>query len=105
MLDFDTNQSKAEINPEFFQSLRKLTWKNSETKDFYKRTENLFGFFAFEEQGMKENSFILRQKRVIWFFAGCAAVNNGRNTINIEDIILAYRTLFKVIETDLSKLI
>jgi len=68
LLDFDTNQSKAEINPEFFQSLRKLTWKNSETKDFYKRTENLFGFFAFEEQGMKENSFILRQKRVIWFF-------------------------------------
>jgi len=105
LLYFDKAQNKVEITPEFFQSLSKLKWIDRKTKNLSSKLENVLGFFAFEEQGMNENSFIVRQKRVILFLAGCSAVKKGKNVINTQDIILAYRTFFKIIRTDISKII
>jgi hypothetical protein len=105
LLDFDKVKNNNEVTPEFFNSLKELKWENNKIKDFYKRTEKLSGFFIFREEDMKENSFIVHQKRIIIFLAGCSAVKKGESVINIDDIILAYETLFKIIRTDISKLI
>jgi len=105
LLDFDTTQSKAEITPEFFQNLRNLTWENNKIEGFYTKIQDSIRSLAFEHSSIKVYSFFERQRHVIWFLAGCSAVKNGKGVIGTEDIILAYRTLFKIIKTDISKLI
>jgi hypothetical protein len=105
LLNFDKVENSDEINMEFFIKLKKINWKDNRTKEFYKKTKKLIGFFAFEKHGDNEYSFIVRQKRIILFLAACSAVKNGESVITIDDIILAYKTLFKIIKTDISKLI
>ena len=45
-----------------------------------------------------ENTFIL-------FLAGCSAVNDGHSEIDENDVIKAYKTYYKLLTTDISKLV
>ena len=62
-------------------------------------------FFGFEKFGFKEGFFMGRQHEVNLFLIGCSAIKNDRSIIIPEDILTAYKTLFKIIKTDISKLI
>lgn len=55
--------------------------------------------------GIKEASFDVRQEEVLLFLAGCSALKNDRDEITIEDVLNGYKTLFKIIKTDLTKII
>jgi hypothetical protein len=45
-----------------------------------------------------ENAFLL-------FLAGCSALNDNKNQISEKDIIKAYKTHYKLLSTDISKLV
>jgi len=103
--DFDKVEIISEPTPEFFQKLRKLKWKDIKTKKFHSKLEKVLRFFVFENFGFKEGAFIAKQMEIILFLAGCSAVNEGKEKIDENDVIRAYMALFKIIETDISKLI
>lgn len=99
-----------EPTPEYFQSLKRVRW-NKKAKELYDNLEEL----------MEEiTSFVLNypnlthyvknvseykaiEELFIQLLAGCSAVNNGRLEIEAEDVIIAYKTLFKLIKTDVTK--
>ena len=43
------------------------------------------------------------EDRFILFAAGCSAVNDGKDKINENDIIKAYKTYFKLMKTNITK--
>ncbi len=102
---FDRIDVKPDIEPEFFQKICKIRWKDKKTKDLYSRLERTLRFFGFEEYGLKEAPFNVKQMEIILFLAGCSAVKEERDVIITKDIFTAFRTLFKIIKTDISKLI
>lgn len=105
LLDFDRIEENPEITNDFFQKLKKIKWENRKTKDFYSRMERVLRFHAFNGYGVKEASFLTTQMDIILFLSGCSSVKENRQKIITEDVLIAYKTLFKIISTDISKLI
>ena len=103
--NFDQTTVNFKTTPEFFQKLRKLKWENRKTKKIHDEMNRIFTLFAFEHYGLKEMSFKVRQDWIILFLSGCSALKENRDKIIIEDVFRAYKTLFKIIGTDISKLI
>ena len=87
---------------DFFQKLNEVTWEKGPLKlaeklvRLKKRIEyNMFGFIKYERLDLMETG-------LIELIAGCSAVNNGRN-ITKKDIIIAFRTYLKLLNTDITK--
>ncbi len=103
--DFDTTNDTFKVTPEFFKKLTKLKWENRKTKKIYNELEKIFSLFTFEHWGTNENLYKVKQQWIVLFLAGCSAIKENRQKIIIEDVFRAYKTLFKIIGTDISKLI
>ncbi len=103
--DFDKINEIPEISSEFFQNMQKLKWKDKKTKKLYSKLEKALRFFVFKNFGFKEGKFNAKIIGIVLFFAGCSALNNKRDKITENDVFRAYKTLFKIIKTDISKLI
>jgi hypothetical protein len=103
--DFDKIEGTPELTPEFFQKLRKLEWRDKKTKKLYKEFIYIITKFALSGQASGQTSFNIRQEEIVLFLAGCSAVNEEKEKIDEKDVIRAYKTLFKIIKTDISKLI
>jgi len=101
--DFDKIEDIPEISSEFFQKLNKLKWKDRKAEILYKKFLDLIRKFALSGQGHGQTSFNVRQEQIVLFFAGCSAVNGDKNKINENNVVKAYKTLFKIIKTDISK--
>jgi hypothetical protein len=65
----------------------------------------IVSLFIFKKYSFKESSFSIRQEEIVLFLAGCSAVKEERDVIITKDIFRAYKTLFKIIKTDISKFI
>ncbi|PKL66124.1 MAG: hypothetical protein CVV28_12390 [Methanobacteriales archaeon HGW-Methanobacteriales-1] len=103
---FDELNDVPKPTPDFFQKLGKTQIADKETSDLSMKLkflqmhieEEIFGYnfgdFS-EEYGTTEDLFIQ-------LLAGCSAVHQGRETINSEDVIVAYKTFFKLIKTDIT---
>lgn len=103
--DFDEINETPELTPEFFQKIRKIKWKDRKTKNLYSKLEKTLRFFVFKNFGFKEGIFNAKQMELVLFFAGCSTVNEGKEKIDENNVFTAYRTLFKIIKTDISKFI
>jgi len=102
--NFDKILDTPEPTSEFFIQLKRIKWKNKETKKFFNKLnyikslvrEDRFGHLSLLKNERSEDN-------IIQFLSGCSAVNRRQNKINQEDVIRAYKTYFKLIKTDITK--
>ena len=100
--DFDKIESFKEPNEEFYKKLKNTTWDNN-GKNLCEELNNTHGHIVFEKLGIRKGrSIYLTEEYTITFFAACNAVNQGRDKILPEDIVKAYKTYFKLLNTDIS---
>ncbi|MDP3035500.1 MAG: hypothetical protein Q8M97_10425 [Methanobacteriaceae archaeon] len=100
-----------EPTPEYFQAIRKLEWKDKKTKKLYnKLTELMREVMDFSldysdliERVQKISTYRSTEDLFILTLAGCSVVNDSRQKIEYQDIIIAYNTFFKLIKTDVTK--
>lgn len=93
---------------EYFQMLRKVRWKNERAKKTYdKLTKLMFEIMdaVLDFPPLKEwlPTYRSTEDLFILLLAGCSAVNNERVNIEAEDVLIAYKTFFKLIKTDVTK--
>lgn len=96
---------------EYFMNLKTLKWKTKKTKKLYdKLNEFMFEIktFVTDYPDLREEvgwitTFRVTEDLFIQTLAGCNAVNEGRLQIEDQDVVLAYKTLFKLIKTDVTK--
>lgn len=62
-------------------------------------------FFSVMSHGHPYFNFPATENAFLQFLAGCSAVNDKRSEINENDIIKAYKTYYKLLTTDISKLV
>jgi len=103
--NFDEINEIPRLTPEFFQKIRKIKWKDKKTKNLYSKLEKALRFSVFKNFGFKEGTFNAKQMELVLFFAGCSAVNKGKEKIDENDVFTAYKTLFKIIKTNMSEFI
>lgn len=95
----------------YFQNLKKLKWKNKDSKMIYnKLTEFYFeikrlvlDYPDLNEQVGWITTYRVMEDLYIQTLAGCSAVNDYRLEIMAEDVIRAYKTFLKLLKTDVTK--
>lgn len=102
---FDEVLNTPEPTVEFFLKLKRTNWKDKKTKKLYGRLHGLNSNNFIEKRKTVNNKFTATENAFILFLAGCSAVNDGRDKIKQSDIIRAYKTYFKLLNTDITKLV
>ncbi|MBI5680405.1 MAG: hypothetical protein HZC47_05900 [Methanobacterium sp.] len=103
---FDEVTETPEPTAEYFQKLKKIKWKDKKTKKLFGKIHKLHGEIKREKWGMIKSGVLnVSEEKFLLFLAACSAVNNGRDKINMEDILIAYKTYFKLLKTDLPSLV
>lgn len=101
---FDEISNVPEPTEQFFQKLKKLRWKDKDTKKFFKKLSDLRTYAAYGLfKGVRFIRLLATEDDFILFLAGCSSVNNERTVIDENDIICAYKTYFKLLMTDITK--
>ncbi|MEN4017112.1 MAG: hypothetical protein PQ975_01380 [Methanobacterium sp.] len=89
---------------EYLIALKNLRWENSDTKKLLKKLNYVKSLIGQERFGLTYQIGIQRaEDEFMLFIAGCSAVNHDRDKISKEDVITAYKTYFKLINTDITQ--
>jgi len=103
--NFDRVQSTRKFDNHFFQNIKEVEWTDKYTERFFDKLHDLLTSKSFNEIGNREASFKREMKRIVKFLAVCSTINKERIYITTTDIIIAYKTLFKIIRTDITDLV
>ena len=102
--DFDKPINFQPPNEEFYQKLGKIKWDKQGKKLFVKILK-IRRHIAVVRWGTKSSTFGSGEYFALIFFAACNAVHQGIDKILPEDVVIAYKTYLKLLNTDISKLV
>lgn len=111
--EFDTALSVPEPAPKFFKKIKKMKWQNKNTEKLFKkiRTVNsqiLYEIWKNNSQFSKseytDTQIVIFEEMVLLTLSGCSAAVECKTKITWKDIKRAYRTYFKLLNTDITKL-
>ena len=88
---------------EFYQKLKKIKW-NKEGKKLYSELGSIRIAVRVNKWGTDSSTFGTGEGFTLTFLAACNAVHHDRVRILKEDMIKAYKTYLKLLDTDITKL-
>jgi len=113
--EFDTVSSVPGPTVEFFKRLKEMKWQDKKIKKtfgkmkkvqeqiFYEKWENNSQLGDSDPGKMIQLS--LFEEKILLTLAGCSAALDGRTKIVWNDIRTAYKTYFKLLNSDVTKLV
>lgn len=102
--DFDKPGDFEKPDKEFYQKLKGIKWEKT-GKKLYKKLSNLkFKIQLVIFRTSDPTTFESGENFALTFLAACNSVNHDRDIILKEDMIIAYKTYLKLLNTDISKL-
>jgi hypothetical protein len=99
--DFDKPIKIQPPDEEFYKKLRKIKW-DKQGKKLFNNINRLRGDIG-DVRGMSTD-FGTTEYFALGFLAACNAVNQNRSKMLPEDVVVAYRTYLKLLNTDITKL-
>jgi hypothetical protein len=101
---FDVFKGNLFLGDDFFQHIKIVTW-DEDALIFFKKLQNLFNSFLFEDKNENEIIFCMELEKVLVLLAHCSAVSRDRQYIGIKNVLRAYKTLFKIINSNITSLV
>lgn len=101
--EFDKLLEVPKIPDNYFTGLREVKWSNKGDKKFLLklnkiRTEIAYGLF-----GTVNVVFPGAEDNLLFLLAACSYVKEDRNKINKHDVIIAYKSYLKLLQTDITE--
>jgi len=93
------------FNDSFFNLLKEVKWIDKHTESFFDKLHDLLASKSFDEVGSRERSFQRELKRVVKLLAACNTIDEERIYMTTKDIVIAYKTIFKIIGTNITDLV
>ena len=100
--DFDKPVNFQPPNEEFYKKLKDIKW-DKQGRKLHKKIYDILYHLNDVRWGGKSSTFSNGENFALTFLAACNAVNQGRNKILPEDMVKAYKTYLKLLNTDISK--
>jgi hypothetical protein len=101
---FDTLTNPQEVAAEYFLKLKKVNWKDKSVKKLHGKLNQFRDSNFIETRKITTSKFAATEDAFILFLAACCAVNDDRLEIVESDLLMAYKTYFKLINTDITRL-
>lgn len=102
--DFDRIGSFKEPNEEFYKKLKNTKW-DKEGKTLFWKLKDIHYYVDYDIWGIRRVRTInLTEDHTLIFLAACNTVHRNSDQILPEDIVKAFKTYFKLLNTDITKL-
>ena len=101
--DFDKPVNFQPPNEKFYKKLKDVKWDKT-AKKLFGKIHKIRRHIAVVRWGTKSSTFGTGENYSLTLLAACNSVNQGRNKILSEDVIVANKTYLKLLNTDISKL-
>ncbi len=101
--DFDKPGDFEKPDKEFYENLRKIKWDKT-GKKLYSELSSILTAIQVDKWGTGIDVFGSGENFALTFLAACNAVHQDRDRILKEDMIVAYKTYLKLLNTDISML-
>ncbi|CDG66058.1 hypothetical protein MBMB1_1983 [Methanobacterium sp. MB1] len=104
--EFDNGLEYSEPTLEFFQNLKLVKWEDYETKKFANNLRILKNEFAYPGCSfVKYFPLVDIEDTFVNFIGCCSAVNQERDYLSKEDVLIGYKTSLKLLNTDITQYI
>lgn len=103
--NFDRVNSTNNLDDSFFHDIKEVKWTDKHTERFFDKLHDLMTSKIFKEIGTREIAFKREFKGIVKFLAVCSTVSKKNRYITTIDVITAYKTIFKIIKTDITPLV
>lgn len=101
--EFDQVSEVPETTDEYLYSLKSLRWESSSARNLFKQLNRLKSLVGQGRFGTRYNMGLQKaEDKFMLLLAGCSALNSDRGAVNEQDVIRAYQTYFKLINTDIT---
>ncbi len=100
--DFDKPGEFQPPDKEFYQKLKKIKW-NKQGKKLHKKIYDIL-YHLNDVRWGEASTFSNGENFALTFLAACNAVHHNRDKMLKKDVIMAYKTYLKLLNTDISKL-
>ncbi len=101
--NFDKPVNFQPPDEEFYKKLKDIKWDKT-AKKLYGKIHRIYRNIAVVRWVSDSSTFGNGEHRLLTFLAACNAVNQGRDKISSEDVVVAHKTYLKLLDTDISKL-
>ena len=101
--DFDKPVNFQAPDEEFYTKLKDIKW-DKQAKKLFVKILKIRRHIAVVRWGTKSSTFGSGEYFALIFLAACNSVHHGRDKILPEDVVIAYKTYLKLLNTDISKL-
>jgi len=101
---FDVVKDYGVPDEGYYRKLKQMKW-DTQGKRLFQKLEDMRGKVMVDRDwGSASSTFQTGEMFMLGFLAACNALNHQRNSMLPEDVIIAYKTYFKLLNTDISKL-
>ncbi|WP_424355476.1 hypothetical protein [Methanobacterium sp. MBAC-LM] len=101
--DFDKPVNFQPPDEDFYKKLKDIEW-DKQGKKLYKKILVIIRDITLVRWGTKSSTFGNGEHRLLTFLAACNAINQGKDKILAEDVVVAHKAHLKLLNTDISKL-
>ena len=101
--NFDKPLNFQPPDEEFYKKLKNIKWDKT-AKKLFGKIHRIYRNIAVVKWVSDSSTFGNGEHHLLVFLAACNAVNQGRNKILPEDVVVANRAHLKLLNTDISKL-
>ena len=101
--DFDKPVNFQPPDEEFYKKLKDVKWDKT-AKKLFGKIDRIRGHIAVVKWVSDSSTFGNGENFALTFLAACNAVHQDRDKILSEDVVIAYKTYLKLLNTDISKL-
>ncbi|MEN6292421.1 MAG: hypothetical protein ABFD07_10475, partial [Methanobacterium sp.] len=103
LCDFDKPGEFQPPDEEFYQRLKKIKWDKT-GKKLFSKLDRIRGGVQVDRWGTETHTFGSGENFALTFLAACNTVHQDRDRMLKEDVVMAYKTYLKLLNTDISKL-
>ncbi|KZX10433.1 hypothetical protein [Methanobrevibacter curvatus] len=107
LLDFDKDSTFEHADKKFFHSLKKLKWDKNANKLFDKIYDMHSEVMKYILEGIFSNIFQYNysgNRFSLTFLVACNAVKHDRDRMVEDDVVLAFKTFYKLIHADIDQI-
>lgn len=103
LADFDKPINFQPPDEEFYNKLKDVKWDKT-AKKLFGKIHRIRGDIRVVRWGSTSSTFGTTENFALTFLAACNVINQNRNKMLKEDVIVANRTYLKLLNTDITKL-
>ena len=101
--NFNTVKEYKVPDEKFYKKLKQIKW-DKQGKKLFNKINGIRRDITIVKWVSDASTFGTGENFALTFLAACNSVNQSRNKILTEDVIIAYKAYFKLLNTDISKL-